>query len=227
MGRKQTNIYPSTPFSRRICQLQEEHGYSDEEVIAGVVDDNGNRLITGLQAYKTHKSGRSEPNNLQDMLRGYARFYDVSVDYLLEMTDDQKPEIGKAEKITGLSEATVRQLITLKDKSPELLEMIDAIISAASGENISSLYTRIYKDYKDSQTPIPDILRDMYQSQQDSFAKGLYRFILSTVIDRMAPLFDREMCIEADSNQYERSAPSEQVANMNITVTPMEDNNDK
>lgn len=226
MGRKQTNTYDSTPFSRRICQLQAEHGYSDQEVIEGVIDENGIPLITGEQAYKTHKTGRSQPNNIQDMLRGYARFYGVSIDYLLEMTDSPTPEVGKVEEITGLSAAAVRQLTTLKNESPVLLEMIDTIISAASGEDISSLYTRIYKDYKDSQTPIPDIFRDMYQSQQDSFAKGLYRFILSTVIDRMAPLFDKEMLIEADSNQYEQthSAPSEQTATTNIILTPVEDN---
>lgn len=102
MGRKQTNTYASTPFSRRICQLQEEHGYTDQEVIAGVIDDNGNPLITGEQAYKTHKTGRSQPNNLQDMLRGYARFYDVSVDYLLEMTDSPTPEVGTVHEIQGL-----------------------------------------------------------------------------------------------------------------------------
>ncbi len=91
MGRKpkNKNKYKSTPFSRRICQLQKEHGYTDEEVIAGVIGDNGNPLITGDQAYRTHKSGRSQPNNFQDMLRGYARFYKVSIDYLLEMTDDE------------------------------------------------------------------------------------------------------------------------------------------
>ena len=143
MGRKQTNTYDSTPFSRRICQLQEERGYTDQQVIDGVVDDNGNRLITGEQAYKTHKTARSQPNNFQDMLRGYARFYGVSIDYLLEMTDNPTPELGTVHEITGLSDVAVRHLTTLKDESPALLEMIDAIISAASDENIFSLYSRI------------------------------------------------------------------------------------
>lgn len=196
MGRKQTNTYPSTPFSRRICLLQKERGYSDEEVIAGVVDDNGNPLITGEQAYKTHKSGRSQPNNLQDMLSGYARFYKVSVDYLLEMTDETTPDRAEAQKTTGLTDTAVRQLTALKDGSPELLKMLDAIIAAASGEALASLYARIYKDYKDSQMDIPAVFRDISQAQQDSFAKDLYRYIRALVTDKLASTFDEEIAVE-------------------------------
>ena len=193
MGRKQTNTYESTPFSRRICQLQAEHEYKDQEVIEGVVDENGNRLITGEQAYDTHKRGRSQPNNLQDMLRGYARFYGVSVDYLLEMTDSPTPEIGKVEEITGLGAAAVKQLTVLKENSPELLEMIDAIISAASIEDIFNLNRWVYRRYKDSKRPMPDVSRNTYQLEQD---RELCRFILSAVINRMAPSFDKEMLRE-------------------------------
>lgn len=229
MGRKQTNTYESTPFSRRICQLQKEREYSDQEVIEGVVDDNGNPLITGKQAYDTHKRGRSQPNNLQDMLRGYARFYGVSVDYLLEMTDSPTPEIGKVEEITGLGTDAIKRLTALKEGSPELLEIIDAIISAVSIEDIFNLNRWVYKSYKGSKTSMPDILRNSYQLEQDSFARELCRFILSVVIDRMAPSFDKEMLIEdAERNQYEHpySAPSEQTTIItNITVTPVEDDN--
>lgn len=198
MGRKQTNTYDSTPFSRRICQLQEEHGYTDQEVIEGVIDENGNPLITGEQAYKTHKTGRSQPNNIQDMLRGYARFYGVSIDYLLEMTDDQTPEVGTVNEITGLSAAAVRQLTTLKDESPVLLEMVDAILSAAAAENIASLYARIYKDYKEAKANIPDMFPEMSEAQQTRFAKELYKRIQSVVVGRLSPLFDREIMNEED-----------------------------
>lgn len=198
MGRKQTNTYDSTPFSRRICQLQEEHGYTDQEVIEGVIDENGNPLITGEQAYKTHKTARSQPNNIQDMLRGYARFYGVSIDYLLEMTDDQTPEVGTVNEIVGLSAAAVRQLTALKDESPVLLEMVDAILSAAAAENIASLYARIYKDYKEAKADIPDMFPEMSEAQQTRFAKDFYKRLQSIVVDKLSLLFDREMMNEED-----------------------------
>ncbi len=211
MGRPPIHKYNSTPFSRRICLLQKERGYSDEEVIAGVVDDNGNPLITGEQAYKTHKSGRSQPNNFQDMLRGYARFYDVSVDYLLELTDSPTPEIGSVGEVTGLSDAATRQLAALKDGSPELLKMLDTIISTASGEVLASLYARIYKDYKDSQMDIPATFRDISQAQQDSFAKDLYKYIRTVVTNKLASTFDEEIAVEDETRclpiEEDKTAP--------------------
>ena len=252
MGRNRTNEYEPTPFSRRICQLQEEHGYTDQEVIEGVVDENRNPLITGEQAYKTHKTARSQPNNFQDMLRGYARFYDVSVDYLLEMTDSPTPEIGKVEEITGLGEQAVRRLTQLKDQYPDILAMVDAIIAGTEiNKDIAdyiTLYNQIFEDYKDSnpseneetsddnRIEVLGLAAEMRKVQNRFFlTQALYAHWQRIVTAKLAPTFEKEKKMEEDQRKFEHTQKdfdamcdidASRQTIINFTVSPVEHNND-
>lgn len=210
MGRKKTNNYVPSPFGKRISALQEKYGYTDQYVIDNIVNENNITLITDTQVYGSYKSGKRQyPRDLDVILKAFAKFYDVTTDYLLGIDDTPKPQVQSVQDATGLSESSVRKLMLFKDKYPDIMKMIDAIISGASGEDITfyiSLYNQIYNDYKDSKSEVTNSVYDMDKMQHRFLlTQSMYSYWQNIVTAALAPHFNKEMLLEQERIDYEHS----------------------
>ena len=88
-------------FHQRIKMLREKRGLSQSEV--------AKRLGVARTTYSGYELGTREPD--QNTLMKLARFFDVSVDYLIGNTDNPTPPDGNNEEVD------IRQLIRDKLKT--------------------------------------------------------------------------------------------------------------
>lgn len=213
MGRPKTNSYFKTKFAIRIGELQKEYGYTDDYVINNVVNENGARIISDLQVLGSYKSGKRMPRDFYDVVKAFSKFYKVTTDYLIGKEDTKNHQIQHIKDVTGLSDAAIRKLMTLNiesSKYPGILEMIDAIISGTSAEDITyyiNIYNQIYKDYKDSKAAVSNSNYDI-EKMQSRFLKtqSLYSYWQSIVTQKLATYFDKQIQMEQDQYDYEHSA---------------------
>lgn len=209
MARPKKHEYEKTAFAKRIVELQEKHGYTDQYVVDNLVNENNATLIGNVQTYGSYKSGKRKPQDFDSHLKAFAKFYDVTTDYLLGIDDTPKPQVKSVQDATGLSESSVRKLMLFKDKYAEIMKMIDAIISGASDEDITfyiNLYSQIYNDYKDSKSEITDSAYDMDKMQHRFLlSQSMYSYWQDIVTAKLAPQFDKEILAEKDRYEYEHS----------------------
>ena len=115
MGRKKTLDYEQTAFGERISQLQQDRGYTNSEVMEGVVDEYGNELILDEQVYNSYKSGkRKSPRDFPTLLQAFANFYNVTTDYLLKVEDTENHQVKAITDVTGLSDCCIKSHIDMK-----------------------------------------------------------------------------------------------------------------
>ena len=210
MARPKEHEYEQTEFAKHIVELQQKHGYSDQYVVDNIVNENNATLIGNVQTYGSYKSGkRKNPRDFDDVLKAFAKFYDVTTDYLLGIDETPKPQVKSVQDATGLSESSVRKLILFKNKYPDIMKMIDVIISGSSDEDITyyiSLYNQIYNDYKDSKLEITDSDYDMNKMQHRFLlTQSMYSYWQNIVTAALAPQFDREILEKEDRTAYEHS----------------------
>lgn len=207
MARPKIHDYEQTAFARSISTLQKNHGYSDEYVMAHIVDDYGNRLIGDVQTYGAYKSGkRKSPRDFPDVLRAFSKFYGVTTDYLLELEKTPNHQVKAVEDVTGLSDKATRQLMIFHDKYPDILQMIDVLLCESSDEDIMfflNLYNRIYEEYKDIKAGDTSSSYDLEKMHYRFLrTQQMYNYISSTVRRGMASTFDKQILIEEDENNY-------------------------
>lgn len=209
MARPKKHDYEQTDFAKRIVKLQIEHGYTDQYVVDNLVNENNATLIGNVQTYGSYKSGKRKPQDFDNYLKAFAKFYDVTTDYLLGIDDTSKPQVKSVQDATGLSESSVRKLILFKNKYPDIMKMIDVIISGSSDEDITyyiSLYNQIYNDYKDSKLEITDSDYDMNKMQHRFLlTQSMYSYWQNIVTAALAPQFDKEILLEEKRINYEHS----------------------
>ena len=222
MGRKKIHCYDQTTFARRICLLQEQHGYTDQEVMAGVVDEYGNKLINDAQVYGSYKSGKRTPRDFLLFLQAFAKFYDVTSDYLLELDEYPKPQFKSIQEATGFSVDAIRNLMSIQENYPSVMKMIDALLSHSTDAGIAfliNLYTRIFDDYKDKKVDDAESSYDL-EKMQSRFLRTqcAYNYISSVVMDYLADDFDIQLQQqEAESEFF--SSTTEQIISQ--TDTPV------
>lgn len=209
MARPKKHEYEQTEFAKHIVELQQKHGYSDQYVVDNVLDEYNFILMTDTQVYTSYKSGKRKPRDFDSALKAFAKFYDVTTDYLLGIDETPKPQVKSVQDATGLSESSVRKLMSFKDNYPNIMNMIDAVISGASDEDVIyyiNLYSQIYNDYKDSKSGVTDSAYDMGKQQHRFlFTQNMYTYWQNIVISKLAPQFDREILEEEDRIAYEHS----------------------
>ena len=204
MGRHKKHHYNRTVFAVRIEELQRQHNYTNEYVLEHLTDENDFPLISDLQVLNSYKSGKRRPRSFDEALKAFSRFYDVTTDYLLGLSDAPNPQIKSVQEATGLSECAVRRLVQFRDNSPELLAMLDAIIAGTSEEDTNSwfnLYQQIYNDYKDSKenSASTEIYTEMMKMQKRVFfMQAVYDRWRRIVIAKLSEQFDRNILIEQD-----------------------------
>lgn len=203
MGRPKTIKYDKTMFAIRIGELQKEYGYTDEYVIQNIVDDMGNKLINDMQVLGSYKSGKRMPRDFYDVLKAFSKFYTVTTDYLIGTENTKNHQIKHISEVTGLSDTSIRKLIKFNNeayKYPGILDMIDAIISGTSDEDITyylNIYTQIYKDYKDAKSAISDSSYDIGKMQHRFLlTQSLYSYWKDVVTSKLSARFDEEILTE-------------------------------
>lgn len=209
MGRKKIHDYEQTAFARRICELQKQNNYTDQDVMDGVVDEYGNTLINDTQVYGSYKSGkRKNPRDFLVLLQAFAKFYDVTADYLLELDDFPKPQIKSVQDATGLSVDAVKNIMDFNNAYPEIMKMIDTIFSYASGEGqmfIINLYNQILSDYRDKKNPESTYYYyHEYELMQSRIlhTQRAYNYISSIVMDHLSDSLDKQLQQQDDENEY-------------------------
>ena len=207
-NQRKKNVY----FGERIGELQRLRGYSTNYVMENLFFDDGEPVINDRQVLDKYKSGKRSPQHFEATVRAFAKFYDVTTDYLLGLDDTPNPQIKAVQDVTGLSTEAIRRLTQLKDQYPDILAMVDAIIAGTAAEDIVdyiTLYNQIYSDYRDSKQPdkeVKGLLSEMDTVQRRFFlTQTLYNYWQRIVTAKLAPSFDKEMLMEADRNQYEHS----------------------
>lgn len=153
MGRqkKSSYKYEDTAFAKRINELQLKYGYTDEEVLNKLEQENC--PIANVQTYASYKSGKRQPRDFDIMLAAFSRIYGVTAGYLIGTEDVPNPQIKSVQDATGLSETAAAALMRLKDGTVNLLPLTDTILSAMEGENVwlySDIFQQMYRDYSDS-----------------------------------------------------------------------------
>lgn len=210
MGRKKIHNYDQTAFARRICELQKHNGYTDQDVMDGVVDEYGNTLINDAQVYGSYKSGkRRNPRDFPILLQAFAKFYDVTADYLLELDDNPKPQIKSVQDATGLSVDAVRNLMSFHNDFPALIKMMDTLLSSTDENGIAfllNLYNQILSDYRDNREGNTTSSYDMDKMQQRILkTQQAYNYISAIVQSNMAEYLDKEIATREDENDYYHS----------------------
>lgn len=210
MGRKKIHDYEQTAFARSISNLQKEHRYTDDYVMEHIVDNFGNTLINDVQTYGAYKSGkRKSPRDFPDILMAFSKFYGVTTDYLLELEPTPNHQVKAIQDVTGLSEQATRQLMNFHDKYPDILKMIDVLLSDSSDEDILffiNLYNQIYEEYKDTKSGDFSSSYDLEKIQYRFLRmQQMYNYISTTVRVGLASTFDKQILIEEDENNYYHS----------------------
>lgn len=212
MGRKKTLDYEQTAFGERISQLQQDRGYTNSEVMEGVVDEYGNELILDEQVYNSYKSGkRKSPRDFPTLLQAFANFYNVTTDYLLKVEDTENHQVKAVTDATGLSDQSARNLLYLKDNYPEILQMIDVLFTRIDTDDITyyiSLYNQIYNDFKDNQEETSDdtTTYDIVKMQNRFLrTQQAYNYISTVVQTQLAESFKKKIQQEQDEINYQHS----------------------
>lgn len=210
MGRPKIHVYEQTAFGRSISNLQKERGYTDDYVMEHVVDDFGNTLLNDVQTYGAYKSGkRKSPRDFPDILRAFSKFYGVTTDYLLELEPTPNHQVKAIQDVTGLSEQAARRLMSFHDHCPDILKMIDVLLSDSANEDVMffiSLYNQIYEDYKDMKSGDTSSFYNLAKMQHQFLQmQQMYNYISATVRAGLASTFDKQMLIEEDENNYYHS----------------------
>lgn len=226
MARKKTLAYETTAFGRRINKLEKERGYSEQYVIDHVVDSLGIPVINDLQVYGSYKSGkRKSPRDFPTVLQAFSNFYGVTTDYLLELEDTPNHQVQSVQDATGLSEMAVRSILQLNKGYPDIMKMLDIILTCLSDENsthLINLYNQIYNDYKDL------IYNDTssaynYEKMEQRLLKtqSLYGFLSDIVQKGMSDTFDKLILQEEEENNYYHSQDYYQENHDVLTAPPV------
>lgn len=232
MGRPKIHNYEQTAFSRSISNLQKERGYTDDYVMEHVVDDFGNTLLNDVQTYSAYKSGkRKSPRDFPDILRAFSKFYGVTTDYLLELEPTPNHQVKAIQNVTGLSEQAARRLMSFHDNCPDILKMIDVLLSDSANEDVMffiSLYNQIYEDYKDMKSGDTSSFYNLAKMQHQFLQmQQMYNYISATVRAGLASTFDKQMLIEEDENNYYHSQEYiDTIPDVSGNDSDLEDEND-
>lgn len=212
MGRKQKITYEQTAFSKRITKLQNEHRYTDTYVIMHLTDENDIPLISNEQTLNSYKIGKRIPRDLIPIVCAFARFYNVSTDYLLGCDDVPNKDVEKVNVITGLSTDAINALIKFKKSTSydnNIHTMIDAIISGTEPEDMMhylNLYQQLYDDYKDMKEQNEQSSYDIDKLQyRFSLANAMYNYWKAKATPKLIPFFEKQMAIEEDNYKFEHS----------------------
>lgn len=210
MARKKTLEYETTAFGRMISKLEKERGYSEQYVIDHVVDSLKIPIINDLQVYGSYKSGkRKSPRDFPTVLQAFANFYGVTTDYLLELEETPNHQVKSVQDSTGLSEMAVRSILELNKNHPDVMKMLDIILTGFSAENstyLVSLYNQIYSDYKDKINNDTSSSYNYEKLEQRLLkTQSLYGFLSDIVQNSMSDIFDKQILQEEDENNYYHS----------------------
>lgn len=136
--------------------------------------------IEHVQTYLSYKCGKRQPGVFDDALVAFAKIYDVSTDFLLGKDDTPNLTFKKAQDATGLSIESIRVLSKISKSRPEIMALMNVIISGLDGEDITYydyIYQQMYDDYKDS------INTKYYQKAMDSGDSEKRYFATSTFLN--------------------------------------------
>lgn len=252
-NQRKKNVY----FGERIGELQRLRGYSTNYVMENLFFDDGEPVINDRQVLDKYKSGKRSPQHFEATVRAFAKFYDVTTDYLLGLDDVPNPQIKAVQDVTGLSTEAIRRLTQLKDQYPDILAMVDAIIAGTEEDkdiaDYITLYNQIFDDYKDSMKPdaaakkgkdskpsekgssddnqkeVPGLAVEMRKIQKRFFlTQALYAHWQRIVTAKLAPTFEKEKKIEEECPDTMPDIDYSGQTIINITFAPVEDkNNDK
>ncbi|MBD5155785.1 MAG: hypothetical protein HDT15_12190 [Oscillibacter sp.] len=242
---KKKNAY----FSKRIGELQRLRGYSTNYVIENLFFDNGEPVINDRQVLDKYKSGIRNPQHFEATVRAFAKFYNVTTDYLLGADDVPNRQIKSVQEVTGLGEQAIRRLTQLKDQYPDILAMVDAIIAGTEEykdiADYITLYNQIFEDYKDL-TPsdteetaddnlieVLGLAAEMRKVQKRFFlTQALYAHWQRIVTAKLAPTFEKEKKMEEDQRKFGHTQKdfdamcdidASRQTIINIALTPTED----
>lgn len=209
MGRKRLHEYEQTDFAKNISDLQKERGYTDDYVMEHIVNEFGVPLIENVQTYSSYKSGKRSPRDFPDMLIAFSKFYNVTTDFLLGRDKTPNYQVKAVQDVTGLSDKATRRLMNFHDKYPDILKMIDVLLSDSADEDVMffiNLYHQIYEEYKDDKSGNTSSAYDL-EKMQSRFLRmqQMYNYISATVKHSMSSTFDKQMLIEEDENNYYHS----------------------
>lgn len=218
-------------FCKRIGELQRLQGYSTNYVMENLFFDDGEPVIKDRQLLNKYKSGDREPQRFEDTVRAFAKFYDVTTDYLLGLDDTPNPQIKSVQDFTGLSDDAVKGLVVLKNTQPDVLAMVDALLTSAASEHITllyNLYQQIYDDYQDIKEGVSDSAYDMTKMHiRFLLTQRFYEHLKYVVINKLTPRFDNQMLVDADWYEYRQSQEYfDTITNLSSTSTPDDSSNE-
>lgn len=197
MSRRPKISYEKTPFCKRIVELQKQHNYTDQYIIDNVKDSHGIPVAGSLQVYATWKLGSRLPANLQEAILAFARFYDVSTDYLLKEDEPEKPIIGNIEEVTGLDPVAIRNLISFNDQYPDIIKMLSALLSFTDEKGILlwiNFYHQLLKDYEHSKDNNREQLYNIEEMRLRIIStERLYNIIRDIVFEKLSDHFDAQI----------------------------------
>lgn len=238
MGRKKTtkNKFEDTSFATRIYELQSSHGYSDKQVMGMLEKESFH--IENVQTYQSYKCGKRQPGLFDDALVAFAKIYDVSTDYLLGKDDTPNLTFKKAQDATGLSITSIRVLSKISKSRPELMELMNVIISGLDGEDITYydyIYQQMYDDYKDSintkyyqkamgsgdsekETQAQGFFAEKQRKEIERFIsiQSLYKYWYEAMTIKASGTFDKQIEDESKSSDYRNS--TERIAELSAAM---------
>ena len=212
--------YEMNVFGERIGILQTEHNYTNQYVIDHLPPDkDGKPLINDTQTYMKYKSGERFIRGAEKavtLITAFAKFYNVTTDYLLGNSNDRNPSITNAQELTGLQYQSIQSLHTLKEDNSfmavDSLRIIDCLLSncgyfMAFTHNVK---TELYTVYKAEHTKKGSSY-DMHSLNNQYIAS---QAIMNYLKDMLFRLFEQEFSKRLDrENEYKQSLEEQQTLN--------------
>ena len=107
---------------KHLKQLRESRGLSQQKL--------ANYFHLSQQSIYKYENGLAEPD--MDMLKQFAEFFDTSVDYLVEYTDDVSAHVSAEPSRNHLTSTENRLLTYYRMLSPRLREIVFDLVKESS-----------------------------------------------------------------------------------------------
>lgn len=117
-------------IGNKLKKIRKERGYTQESIVAALLDSNeqDNVLPQDGKGWQSYEVGRTSPSVVG--IAQIAKFFGVSTDYILGLSEEEQPQAKEFQKATGLSESAISNISRYKD-CPEMISCINQFLSSA------------------------------------------------------------------------------------------------
>lgn len=191
----------NSKFGNRIEELRKKQNKTQDYIVKNIVNENGFPVISSLSAYRKLIAGdRKSPRNFDEILAALANYYNVTTDYLLGLEKVPR-HAASINESTGLSNESAKILMDYKKDNPEIIKMMDALISgSSSGKPVpDALFEQFFNDY----AALKRNAAELESKEHDALILEMYSSFRKTAFEKLSHEFEK-LLRESDQRMHEK-----------------------